>query len=198
MKYLVCLCFCVIFCTIGGQINGDPAPGRSPGPPVYDYDEPNHRQFQNNDTKRKTDDNDDDDLLPSLSTNKLIKIIKNETDTSGEISNNNILLEDNDWRHQQQLSNGQDGFATVSDSSHNRNVSSDEVIRQVRPLPNKSETIKCKSSAEAYMLPEEKIINTNEFINNGLPIKVHVKHDLFETAPGLVNKILYTGEFFFF
>lgn len=197
MKLLFSLCICVILYVTCGQISGDPAPGRSPGPPALDAD---MLQSQDagypDDTIKLTNSSDkSSNVLTKQST-----IRTNINRTAEKLSNNDVLPDGMNDEEQIRFSYEGKSFSDIID-----NVSDSTVKLKSLPQPNSSKAndnvLRC-NNARNYILSTDKIIKIAVDANDALhsshkrtvPIRIDVTHDLFDTDVGLVSKIVYIGE----
>lgn len=194
MKLLFSLCICIILCMTCGQINGDPAPGRSPGPPTGGAAMLQSQDaVHSDDTITLTNRTDKSSIvLPKPSTIRL-----NLNRTAEKISNNDVLpdgMED----HEAKVRFSYEGksYSDIID-----NISDTTVKQNSVPQPNSSKVtdnvLRC-NTARNYILTDKTIkvaVDTNDAHKRTVPIRIDVAHDLFDAHDGLVNKIVYTGEF---
>lgn len=169
---LVCFYCYIIFSASGCQVNGDPAPGRSPGPPIENVDT-NHaytninleQTSQHNGTFEFNDNANNTELSNKQQSEE--KIIKSSNKLKTFINQINISKFNNQRKNSENLR---------SESDKNKH---------------------CKSS-DTYVGGEEKIVQVERGNDekNSVPIKFDVIHDLFDTQRGLINGLIYTGESF--
>lgn len=195
MNLLLKLCLCVILCVTCGQINGDPAPGRSPGPPALDAGVlQSQDDVYSDDTIKLTNSSDKASIV--LSEQSTIQVNINRTD--GKISNNDVLPDDQEAKVR--FSYEGKTFSDIID-----NVSDPNLMLKSLPHSNSSKVhenvLRC-NNARNYLLSTDKIIkvavDTSDALpsqhKKAVPIKIDVTHDLFDTHDGLVTKIVYIGE----
>lgn len=167
---LLLYCY-IIFSASGCQVNGDPAPGRSPGPPIGNVDTSHafskinlEQTMQNNGTFEFNENANNTDLS-NIQQSSEEKIIKSSNKLKTFINQINISK-----------------FNNQRKSSENLRSESDKNIH-------------CKS-VDAYVDGEEKIVQVERGNDEkiSVPIKFDVIHDLFDTQRGLINGLIYTGE----
>lgn len=169
---LLCFYCYIIFSASGCQVNGDPAPGRSPGPPngnvgndhSYAYNNVNvERSIQDNGTFEFNANANNSDISNKQQSEE--KIIKSSNKLKTFINQINISKFNNQRKNSENLR---------SESDKNKH---------------------CKS-VETYVGGEEKIVKVERGNDEkiSVPIKFDVIHDLFDTERGLINGLIYTGE----
>lgn len=167
---LLCFYCYIIFSASGCQVNSDPAPGRSPGPPIgnvdnsHAYDNINLEQTIQNNGTFEFNENANNSELSNKQQNEE-KIIKSSNKLKTFINQINISKFNNQRKNPENLR---------SESDKN---------------------IHCKS-VDTYVGGEEKIVKVERGNDEkvSVPIKFEVIHDLFDTQRGLVNGLIYTGE----
>lgn len=196
MNLLFSLCICVILYVTCGQINGDPAPGRSPGPPAVDVLQ-SQDAIYSDDNNKLTNSTDKSSIVLSKQTTVRLNINR----TAENLSNNDVLPDGMD-DHEAKVRFSYEGktFSDIID-----NVSDTTAKLNSLPPQNSSkfnDNIQRCNNARNYILSTDKIIKVAVDSNDALhsshkrtvPIRIDVTHDLFDTHDGLVNKIVYIGE----
>lgn len=166
---LLCFYCYIIFSASGCQVNSDPAPGRSPGPPNVDFN-----QAYNN-----------------INLEQTIQV-NNGTFESNENANNSELS--NKQQNEEKLIKSSNKLKTfinhINNSKFNNQKKNSENLR------SESDKYKHCKSVSTYVDDEEKIVKLGRGNDekNSVPIKFDVIHDLFDTQRGLINGLIYTGE----
>ncbi|XP_037027805.1 uncharacterized protein LOC119068348 isoform X6 [Bradysia coprophila] len=167
---LLCFYCYIIFSATGCQVNSDPAPGRSPGPPIGNVD--NTNAYANINPNQTLQDNGtfefNENVNSSESSNKQQnedKIIKSSTKLKTFINQINSAKFNN------QKKNLESSRSVVSDKNKH-----------------------CKRVDTYIGGDEEKIVSIERGNDETVtvPIKFDVIHDLFDTQRGLVNGLIYT------
>lgn len=187
LNYLVCAVWCIIFHGVCGQLSGDPAPGRSPGPPTtsavdsahFNSSESNSKSTINeasigNDEARKSS---NEIQVPQTSNRKLssasagARTVK-QRDYLDKLSNEFVKMTDESFR---------------SNRKPCTNISVTEYLLMETYSP-KIVKVELPAGAEAA--------NSGTASANHHPISVDVTHDAFDLRNGLVPNVIYTGESF--
>lgn len=197
---LLYIIWSVILCATGGQLNGDPAPGRSPGPPAH----------------------------PSTTHTKSIpatlQIIANAT-AATQLQINDVLFDANDDVNKIGRNDNQptDAVPAVPNSARTgnhklvRNINNvtnvvrpvDEAMFLVRDQTDRPAGRKSCNSANTlgdYLnrtrAHNQKVLNVERAARTNIgagqlsssSVWVDVTHDVFDVAHGLVNNIVYMGK----
>lgn len=164
---------------MGGPINGDPAPGRSPGPPAgISVVEGIHG-----------------DIIENTPTLLLTKDPKeyDERDIVTNSSNKNNLLYN---------------LAPKSDNYRMQKTKDSDTLSVSSPSITKPKSeVQCSERSSSYLRPRDKIIRvemdqTMKYTESSSakpnvqspPLRFDVTHDVFDTSHGIVRGLLYTGE----
>lgn len=155
-------------------MNGDPAPGRSPGPPIENVG--NGHALNNMHIEQTIQDN-------------------NGTAEFNENANNHSELSNKQHSEDKIIksSNKLKSFINqINISKFNNQRKNSEILR------SESDKYKHCQSDTTYVGGEEKIVKVERGNDEkiSVPIKLDVIHDLFDTQRGLVNGLIYTGESF--
>lgn len=170
---LLCFYCYIIFSASGCQVNGDPAPGRSPGPPIENV---GNSHALNNVHLEQT-------------------IQDNGTAEFNENANNHSELS-NKQQSEEKIIKSSNKLKTfinqINISKFNNQRKNSEILR------SESDKYKHCQSVDTYVGGEEKIVKVERGNDEkiSVPIKLDVIHDLFDTQRGLVNGLIYTGESF--
>lgn len=169
---LLCFYCYIIFSAIGCQVNSDPAPGRSPGPPSIG-NIGNGNEYTNINPNQTLHDNGTFEF--------------NESGNSSELSNKQ-QSEEKIIKSSNKLKTFINQINTSKFNNQKKNLES-----------SRSESDKNKhcKRVDAYVGGDkEKIVSiegrNDETVSH--PIKFDVIHDLFDTQRGLINGLIYTGE----
>lgn len=206
----------IIGCTVlgaaafaGGQNaangGGDPAPGRSPGPPgVMQLSNADHGEPLPGETPTyivtKDDTVDGESRSPLTSNDVLDSPPEEDTvrgddleqfvgDVSSESSSSSVLLAEagesealgigEQLQSENQLSEPEGGEERATEEGH--------PPAGVGPCPR---------NGEDYLKPDDKIVRVDKDkdVDGGTHLQVHVVHDVFDTANGIVPGIVYRGK----
>lgn len=181
MRFLLCLCFCLFFCSTHGQIDGDPAPGRSPGPPTLrpvpvttsahrSQHTPSHSSPSGTARHTRANNSWENETNPVGSSlgpapddprNPISSLKNNETTPDG------------------------DAEQTTGQTDLDR-----EDVQQRRHHRSSC------AGASLYVSPAEHIYRNYAASSSSVehPIRLEVTHSLFDTRHGLTNQIIYDGK----
>lgn len=171
---LLCFYCYIIFSASGCQVNGDPAPGRSPGPPIGNIGQDHLNAYNNLNVEQTIQDNGTIEYNAN----------SNNSEQSNKEQNEEKIIKS---------SNKLKSFINqINISKFNNQRKTSENLR------SESDKNKHCKSADTYIGNEEKIVKVERGNDekNSIPIKFDVIHDLFDTQRGLVNGLIYTGESF--
>lgn len=190
LNYLVCVVWCIIFHGVCGQLSGDPAPGRSPGPPTI-ASAVDSAHFNSSNSNSKSTINE-----ASIGNDEAHK------------SSNEIQVPQTSNR---KLSSASTGPRTAKQRDYLDKLSNefvkmtDESLRSNRkPCTNISVTEYLLMETYSPKIVKVELSSGTETENNGTasakhhPISVDVTHDAFDLRNGLVPNVIYTGESFDF
>lgn len=188
MKYMLHTYVCVIIlCTYGGRMAaGDPAPGRSPGPPTDDAPPslvnatPQNHRINHNDgvERRDADRKGENNVTVAYIVDKYEQILHvtdkgdDNKDTIKNLENETTALEDS---------------SSSSSLENEQNGPNNE-----RSNATKSQ---CMMSAASYIFPANQIYKVKAATMQ--PVRLDIMHELFDTKNGLVNTMLYIGKSFY-
>lgn len=168
---LLCFYCYIIFSASGCQVNADPAPGRSPGPPPVENVGNSHAYNNMN-------------LEQTIRVNGTIEF--NENANNSELSNKQ--------KNEEKIiksSNKLKSFINQINIAkfNNQRKNSDN-------LRSESDKNKHCQNVDTYIGDEEKIVKIERGNDEkiSVPINLDVIHDLFDTQHGLINGLIYTGE----
>lgn len=208
LNYLVfCVLWCIIFNTVNGQLIGDPAPGRSPGPPIFQSNiltKINTTSTVTDKFNRKLSSN---DILVNVDDYQLPDEIQVPHKNSN-INNNRKTIADITAAAAAAAATPETNEDTIKHSEHIDKLTNENSFR-VNHKP-------CKNlSVTEYLLMRKhspNIVKVEPFVkrNNSartVPslgqqqhqqqqhpgIAIDVTHDVFDVSYGLVKNILYTG-----
>lgn len=196
MRYLLCVWFCLFFCSTHGQIDGDPAPGRSPGPPptVRPSSVPatTHRSHKPLITTTSADD-DDDDADNDASIHVVHSPARHTHGDDSWENETNPARSDTKTKddHGNPISSLDNNETTQTDVEH---ISFD---LESHPVDGHQQQFKSScSGASLYINPSESIHRdyAGAVGSDELPLRLEVTHSLFDTRHGLTNQIIYNGE----
>lgn len=170
---LLCLYCYIIFSATGCQVNSDPAPGRSPGPPPIESVGNAYTSIDSNQTMH---DNGTFDLSDNVNSSELSNKQQQQTTEEKIIKSSNKLKT----------------FINQINTSKFNNQK-----KNLESLRSESDRNKHCKRVDAYVGgggDEEKIVHVERGNDDTVPIKFDVIHDLFDTQRGLINGLIYTGE----
>lgn len=84
--FLICVIWTTIFCATGGQLNGDPAPGRSPGPPAQ------NRQIAVKNSTTTTSSNKSNSSIATATANAMLTTATTTTSNNHVLQVNDVLF----------------------------------------------------------------------------------------------------------
>lgn len=169
---LLCFYCYIIFSASGCQVNGDPAPGRSPGPPNGNVG--NNHVYNNLNVEQTIQNN---------GTFEFNENVNNSESSNKQQSEEKIIKSSNKLKT---------FINQINISKFNNQRKNPESLR------SESDKSKQCKSVDTYASAEEKIVKVERGIDEkiSVPIQFDVIHDLFDTQRGLVNGLIYTGESF--
>lgn len=179
---LLCFYCYIIFSASGCQVNSDPAPGRSPGPPLgtVDYNTNNHPPPYTDINLEQT----------TQANGTLFEL--NENANNSELSNKQQQQQQNEEKLIKSSIKLKTFINQINNSKFNNQRKNSENLR------SESDRYKHCKSVDTYVGDEEKIVKIGRGNDekNSVPIEFDVLHNLFDTQRGLINGLIYTGECF--
>lgn len=200
----------IIGCTVLGAAfagaqnaaNGDPAPGRSPGPPgVTQLPNSEHGEPMDGETPTyifTKDDSDDGSRSPLTSNDVLDPPPEEDDDEVGGGGDSEQFAGD----VSSESSRSSSVLAASGESEEVERADSVGGELQVEnqlegePGPEQVDADPCSRSIEDYLKPDDKIVRVGKGDDgrDETHLQVHVVHDVFDTANGIVPGVVYRGK----